>query len=154
MIARKALIPVGVVAPDFTASASDGAVVTLSSYRGRQSVVLMFYPGDYTPVCTAQLCKVRDSWPQFQEPGAVVFGVNPLSSRIHAGFASRSRLPFALLNDRHSEISAAYGCRAFFGMVKRTVYVVDQNGLVAFAERGAPESERILQVIQTLSHTA
>jgi len=139
------------MAPEFRAMASDGSEAALAEHRNVHPVVLIFYPGDYTPVCTAQLCSVRDRWEQFHGLGAVVYGVNPVNARIHAGFAARNHLPFPLIHDKGGRISAAYGCRMLFGIVNRTVYVIDRQGRIAFAERGVPSTERILGVLHELA---
>ena len=145
---RNTLVPVGEAAPDFSASTSHGEQVVLSEFRNLRKVVLFFYPGDFTPVCTAQLCAVRDCWEFFQDSETIVFGINPLHSRIHAQFAARNRLPFPLIEDRHGEICAAYGCRMLFATVRRTVYIVNKEGRIAFAERGTPSIERILSIVR------
>lgn len=150
METRSDLLPLNSIAPDFTASASNGASVHLADMRGQKRVVLVFYPGDNTPVCTAQLCSFRDNWSALQEADAVVYGVNPAGTEKHAGFAAKNRLPFPLIADKGSEISRAYGCRAMFGIVKRTVYVLDRKGYVAWVKRGNPDPDEILQVLHDL----
>src|SRR5437870_2604743 len=86
---RPNLIPVAEVAPDFTAVASDGTTVCLSAFQGKKRVVLVFYPADNTPVCTAQLCALRDDWAQFQAEETVVYGVNPANAEKHARFTAK-----------------------------------------------------------------
>jgi peroxiredoxin Q/BCP len=147
---RSNLIPVGQQAPDFTAPLSDGATLTLSSLRGLQRVVLVFYPGDNTPVCTAQLCALRDHWVHFQAQDTLVYGVNPAGVAGHARFAANHGFPFPLIADLGAQIAAAYGCRLIFGLVKRTVYVVDRLGRIAYAQRGNPAPAEVLQALEHL----
>ena len=151
MESRNDLIPVGTAAPDFTAATNDGTTVHLADLRGRKRVVLVFYPGDGTPVCTSQLCALRDNWTSLLAENAVIYGVNPAAIGSHAAFASRNNLPFPLIVDMKGEISARYGCRAIFGIVKRTVYILDQQGKVAWVKRGNPLPEEILRALHGLT---
>jgi peroxiredoxin Q/BCP len=148
MVSRYDLVPVGTVVPSFNARASDGAIVDMSAFQNRKRVVLVFYPGDYTPVCTAQLCAFRDHWTALKAEDTVVYGVNPAAT--HAGFAAVNRLPFPLIEDSDGKIASRYGCRALFGIVKRTVYVIDRRGKVVWAERGSPNPDRIVRVLHDL----
>jgi len=145
---RSNLILVGQQAPDFTAPLSDGTSVSLSALRGERRVVLVFYPGDNTSVCTAQLCALRDAWSHFQACDTLVFGVNPAGAEKHARFAAKHIFPFPLIADTRGRIAAEYGCRMMFGLVKRTVYVVDRQGLIIYARRGNPPPTEILQAVE------
>ncbi len=150
MTARNHLIPIGQQAPDFTAPLSDGSSLTLSALRGDKRVVLVFYPGDNTPVCTSQLCALRDTWNEFQARDTAVYGVNPAGAERHAGFAARHSFPFPLIVDVGGKIAAAYGCRMLFGLIRRTVYVVDRQGRVAYTERGNPSPSEVLRALTQL----
>lgn len=147
---RSDLIAVGEMAPDFTAQVSDGSQVRLADHRGKQRVVLVFYPGDNTPVCTAQLCAFRNSWKELEGADAAVYGVNPASVARHADFAARQQFPFPLIADTGGKIAADYGCRALFGLIRRTVYVIDLQGRIALAQRGNPAPAQILRVLGAL----
>ena len=150
MTSRSRLIPVGEPAPDFTCALSDGAQLTLSAWRGVERVVLVFYPGDNTPLCTSQLCALRDDWEQFGARETRVYGVNPAAQAKHAQFVAQHSFPFPLLADTGGQIAGAYGCRMLFGIVRRTVYVIDRQGRVAFAERGSPAPASILRALEDL----
>src|SRR5579862_1230073 len=150
MQSRSDLIPVGQLAPDFAAMTGDGHTVHLADLRGKRRVVLVFYPGDFTPVCTSQLCSFRDSWSALQAENAVAFGVNPADQGRHRAFATTIHLPFPLIVDAKGEIAARYGCRALFGIVKRTVYVLDRQGRVVWVKRGNPPPAEILQILHSL----
>jgi peroxiredoxin Q/BCP len=154
MESRADLIPVGQLAPDFVALASDGTTIHLAGLRGRKRVVLVFYPGDFTPVCTSQLCSFRDSWKALQAENAVTYGVNPADREQHSGFAAKIHLPFPLIMDTRGNIAASYGSRALFGIVKRTVYVLDRQGRVVWAKRGNPPPAEILQILRNLKDNA
>jgi thioredoxin-dependent peroxiredoxin len=84
---RSDLIPLGQLTPNFTAMTSEGNPLHLADLRGRKRVVLVFYPGDYTPVCTSQLCSFRESWKALQAENAVAYGVNPADRGQHRTFA-------------------------------------------------------------------
>ena len=150
MASRSDLLKLGSPAPDFTARTSDGIDVHLASLRGNSRAVLIFYPGDNTPGCTAQLCSFRDSWAALRTAATVVFGVNPASASEHKGFASKFSLPFPLIVDANEDIASRYGCRALFGILKRTVYIIDRHGNVAWVQRGNPPPSDILAVLRTL----
>ena len=136
-------LPVGAQAPAFTLPDQDGAPVSLSSFRGRP-VVLIFYPGDDTPVCTRQLCEFRDNWKLVQRTGAVVLGINPSSAGRHARFRGKHEFPFPLLVDKGQGIAALYHANGIW--VKRTVYLVDAAGIIRFAARGKPSPNEVLSV--------
>ncbi len=145
------LIAEGEIAPDFAAVDAEGKEITLSALRGRHRAALIFYPGDNTPVCTAQLCELRDSWAGLSDLDIEVFGINAATSERHGAFRARHRFPFPLLVDRGGEIASAYGCQGLFGSVKRTVYLIDKRGRVAFARRGRPGSAELLRAAENLN---
>lgn len=139
-------LPVGPPAPAFTACTHAGETVSRETLRGRWAV-LVFYPADDTPGCTAQLCGLRDNWLSFAAAGAAVYGVNPASAARHRGFLEKLKLPFPLIVDQGGRVARVF--RAGFGpLIRRTVYVIDPEGRIAFARRGAPAVEEILAVIR------
>lgn len=131
----------GTPAPDFTASDDEGRAVRLSELRGR-NVVLIFYPGDGTPVCTKQLCEFRDAWRAVEQSNTVVFGVNPRGEASHASFRAKHRFPFPLLVDKGQRLAALY--RANGLVVKRTVYLIGPDGVIRYAKRGKPAPTEVL----------
>jgi peroxiredoxin Q/BCP len=131
----------GTAAPEFALPDETGRVVQLSELRGR-SVVLIFYPGDETPGCRAQLCEFRDKWAAAESEGVLVFGVNPQSAASHARFRRRHRFPFPLLVDRGQEAARRY--HADGPIVRRTVYVIGPDGRIRYARRGRPAVEEVL----------
>jgi peroxiredoxin Q/BCP len=142
------LLPVGSPAPSFTLTAADGSQVSLEdSGRHGRSAILVFYPGDNTAVCTAQLCALRDSWSEVKAAGADVYGINPASQETHQDFVRRNRYPFPLLVDASEKVSSLYGCRAIGGLLKRTVYIIGPDGRIAWAQRGKPEVSQILAAL-------
>lgn len=145
---RDGLIPVGDPAPNFEAKDQLGNRLILNELLQSQAVVLVFYPADFTPVCTKQLCAVRDEWNEFKRRGAIVLGVNPASVEKHKSFAEEHSFPFPVLNDAHALIAAGYGAKGKNpDFPQRTVYVIRRNGKVALAERGVVPHERIFAAL-------
>jgi peroxiredoxin Q/BCP len=138
-------LAVGTEAPDFSLSNENGKTVRLSDFRGQSHVLLVFYPGDNTNVCTKQLCEFRDEWDRILAKGAVVLGINPQSAESHRKFIQKQQYPFPLLVDKGKEVAKLYHAGGF--IVRRTVYLIDKNGIIRFAERGKPAPERVLASI-------
>ncbi len=135
-------LPVGSKAPDFTLLDQDGRPVSLSNLRG-DYVMLVFYPGDETPVCRAQLCELRDRSELLARNGVKVFGINPQSAASHKKFEARHTFGFPLLVDRNQEVARLYNARWL--MTIRTVYLIDPDGVIRFAQRGKPAPEEVLR---------
>jgi thioredoxin-dependent peroxiredoxin len=135
-------IPPGSKAADFTLPDESGRLVSLSGLRGR-NVVLIFYPGDDTTVCTTQLCQFRDAWKDAQSRGVDVFGVNPQGARKHVAFRRKYSFPFPLLVDHGQKVGALYHARGM--VVKRTVYLIGPDGTIRFARRGVPLPHEVLR---------
>jgi peroxiredoxin Q/BCP len=134
-------LPTGSQAPDFTLPKQDGGAVNLSKLRGG-NVVLVFYPGDDTPVCRKQLCEFRDQWGQARKRNAQVFGVNPASAASHARFQEKYHFPFPLLVDAGQKVAELYHASGLF--VKRTVYLIGPDGVIRYAKRGKPDPAEVL----------
>jgi thioredoxin-dependent peroxiredoxin len=128
----------GDVAPDFTLPgiAPDGRrEFTLSALRGR-SVVLVFYPGDNTPVCTQQLTTYTEDIGRFADVGAQVLAISPQSVDSHAEFSCQNGgFAFPLLADEDRAIGEAYGIIGPLGFYRRSVFVVDPDGIVVYVHR-------------------
>lgn len=140
-------------APDFTLEDGDGNDWTLSNYKGH-TVVLLFYPGDNTPVCTKQLCSVRDHWSEYQATGAEVVGISTDTVESHKGFAEKNELPLRLLSDPDRKVSEMYGMRSWLpGRSARGVVVIDKEGKIAyhkvqFLSLFKPADEDVLKAIK------
>jgi peroxiredoxin Q/BCP len=123
-----AKVNVGDAAPDFELPGTGGKNYRLADYRGRK-VVLAFYPGDFTAVCTKQFCSYRDESERLDELGADVLGISPQSVDSHERFAQEKSLNVPLLADEDKVVAKAYGVLAG-PMVRRAVFVVDEEGIV------------------------
>ena len=133
------MLEIGTPAPDFTLPDQNGALHSLSDYRG-EKVILYFYPRDNTPGCTKQACAFGDLYPQFREKGAVVLGVSKDSVASHKRFKEKYGLPFTLLSDVEKEVIQAYDVwkeKKNYGKVSmgvvRTTYLIDENGVIVKA---------------------
>jgi peroxiredoxin Q/BCP len=124
---------VGDVAPDFTLPGVEGTTrrdYTLSEYRGHP-VVLAFYPGDFTPGCTKQLCQYRDEFAEFEGVEAVLLGISPQDLDSHERWIEKRSFPFPLLADTERKVVDAYGVRGFGPIpVKRSTFVIDGDGMI------------------------
>ncbi|WP_413602556.1 peroxiredoxin [Curtobacterium sp. Curtsp57] len=107
----------------------------LSSEIGR-TIVLAFYPGDATPVCTAQLCSYQEELDDFDDLGAVVWGISPQALDSHEAFARDSSLTFPLLSDTAGTVIRDYGVRAPGLGLRRSVFVVGPDGVVRWRHIG------------------
>ena len=120
--------------PDFTLKDGNGQDWRLSDQRGKV-VVLLFYPGDETPVCTRQMCSVRDRWDDYLATGAEVVGISSDSVESHKKFAEHHNLPLRLLSDSERSVAKLYGAESFIpGRVARAVFVIDANGILRYRD--------------------
>jgi peroxiredoxin Q/BCP len=124
----------GDTAPDFELPGTGGRSYSLSAYRG-QPVVLVFYPGDNTPVCTKQLTSYTENIGQFADVGAQVLAISPQSVESHEGFAGKYGFSFPLLADTDKKVAALYGTLGPLGFPRRSVFVVDGDGVIRYAHR-------------------
>jgi len=135
-------VEVGQPAPDFSLEGVDRSsgepvrrTYTLSEHRGAP-VVLVFYPGDNTPVCTRQLNAYTEDFDAFAEVGASVLAISPQSVESHDEFSCKhGGFAFPLLADTDKAVGEAYGILGPLGFYRRSVFVVDAEGIVRYAHR-------------------
>jgi peroxiredoxin Q/BCP len=127
-------IAVGDRAPDFTLPGTGQREYSLSDYAG-SPVVLVFYPGDDTPVCTRQLNTYNDDLAQFEQVGAQVLAISPQDLASHERFAAKHGFGFPLLADTDKAVAGRYGTLGPLGFPRRSVFVVDAEGIVRYAHR-------------------
>ena len=127
-------IGVGDTAPNFTLPGTGGATYALQQFRGKP-VVLVFYPGDNTPVCTRQLCSYNDELSQFAGLSAQVLGISTQSVESHEKFAAKHGFKFPLLADVDKSVHRAYGVLGLMDMPRRSVFVLDASGTVRYVHR-------------------
>jgi thioredoxin-dependent peroxiredoxin len=141
------LLPVGGEAPVFEAETTEGDRIALTDFRGREAVLLMFYPKDDTPGCTKQMCAARDEGELYRARGVARFGVNPDSLESHRKFRDKYTLDFPLIVDRDADIASAYGVLREDGGVGRATYLIDREGRIAYAEKGAHSAGEVLEAL-------
>lgn len=127
-------LSVGDLAPEFSLPGTGNRSYSLSEFRGRP-VVLVFYPGDDTPVCTKQLNTYNDDLEQFEELNAQVLGISAQDMTSHDRFSQRHGFKFPLLADLDKAVAAAYGTLGPIGFPRRSVFIVDGDGVVRYAHR-------------------
>ena len=136
-------VTVGQVAPDFTLVSQAGEKVTLSDFRGRK-VVLVFYPFAFSPLCTSEMCDLRDRRGEFDDD-TVLLGVSVDTKYALRVFAEQEGLGFDLLSDfwPHGAVAQAYGVfNSEAGFANRGTFVIDRSGVVRFAECKQPGEAR------------
>ena len=130
----------GDLAPDFSATTTDGKRVALKDFRGRK-LVLYFYPKDDTPGCTKQACSLRDHNAEIAAKGAAVLGVSTQDEASHQAFTKKFNLNFPLLADKDGAVGRAYGTlggkgimsklMTAVGMAERVTFIIDERGRIA-----------------------
>jgi peroxiredoxin len=147
----------GEPAPDFKLRGPDGAYVTLSEYRGRNAVVLAFYPLAFSRVCSNQLPEIERDLTRIRSLGAEVLGISVDSHHANREFGKRLGLSFPLLSDFHREASEAYGVlETDAGVSGRALFVVDRDGKVAYQDVSptpaeVPSNETMIAALEKLA---
>jgi peroxiredoxin len=134
------MIEPGSPAPEFTLPDQDGNRVSLSDFRGR-TVVLVFYPADFSPVCTDQLSIYQEVLPQLEEHGTQLVGISVDGPFCHKAFQQHQGLSMTLLADFHpkGEVSKAYGVWSEdYGVANRSLVMIGPDGLVQWSYRSPP----------------
>ncbi len=135
-------LPVGTQAPDFTLVATSLGSIALSKDLAGKSVILYFYPKDFTPGCTTEACEFRDQFAAFRELDIPVFGISRDSLATHEKFKKTHRLPFELLADESGKVCKAYD--ALLPLIKmptRVTYLLDSNHRIVGVFQGLFENK-------------
>ncbi len=127
-------VGVGDRAPDFTLPGTGGRDYSLDEFAGHP-LVIAFYPGDDTPVCTKQLNSYNDDLDQFTELDAQIVGISAQDVSSHEAFAGKHGFEFPLLADPNKVVAAAYGTLGPLGYPRRSVFIVDGSGIIRYAHR-------------------
>ena len=124
-------LDVGDQAPDFELDGTEGRF-RLSDHRG-EKVVLLFYPGDFTPVCTKQFCSYAERAEDMSSLGATVVGISGQDVDSHSKFVNEKGIPVPLLADPGSNVAKSYGVKApVVGRTRRAVFIVGEDGKLAY----------------------
>lgn len=142
-----ALIQVGTKAPDIQGMTGSGKTFRLFDALESGRVMLVFYPKDFTSGCTTQLVNVQKSLADIRATGVEPYGVNPDDAESHGKFCDAYELEFDLVVDEDRAAAEAYGAIKPEGGVLRSVFVIDTDGTVIFAQEGAPSWDEVSQAI-------
>lgn len=150
-------LKVGEMAPDFTLPSTSGEKVTLASFRGKNNVLLAFFPLAFTPVCTSEFCSFWEEHSRFEENGTVVFGLSVDHTASQKAFQEKANFKTELLSDFRRDVARAYGVLLedkYF--TQRAYFLVDKQGKLAWkwveAELGhRRENAELLDHIRKLS---
>jgi thioredoxin-dependent peroxiredoxin len=123
-------LSVGDQAPDFELDGTEGRF-HLSDHRGER-VVLLFYPGDFTPVCTKQFCSYAERAEDMSALGATVVGISAQDVDSHSKFVNENGIPVPLLADPDKKVAKAYGASAPVVGTRRAVFIVGEDGNIAY----------------------
>lgn len=124
-------VEIGDRAPEFELAGTADRSHRLADHRGRW-VILAFYPGDFTPVCTRQFCSYRDAADHLDDLDADALGISPQSVSSHQRFAAEHRLTVPLLADPDHATARAYGVVGPGGLVRRSIFIIDPEGVVRY----------------------
>lgn len=127
-------VGIGDQAPAFTLPGTGGITYSLSDFRGRP-LVLVFYPGDDTPVCTKQLNAYNDGLDQFEALDAQIVGISAQSVESKDEFSTKHGFDFPLLADPDKKVAAAYGTLGPIGFPRRSTFIIDRDGVIRYAHR-------------------
>lgn len=142
---------VGDPAPDFSLASTEGEITLSRRLReGGRALLLVFYPGDETPVCTRQLCDYRDNLAVFADLGVDVLAINPQSLASHERFAKKHGLPFPLLADEGKQVCRSYGALGLLGTAKRALVLVGRDGRVLWRKTDFPIFHRSAQELRAI----
>ncbi len=154
-------VEVGAKAPAFDLPAYPEGRFKLSQFKGKQNVVLYFYPRDDTPGCTTEACGFRDNFSQFQSADTVVLGVSTDTVKSHEKFATKFSLPFPLLADESHEVAEKYGVwveKNMYGKksmgIQRATFLIDKSGKIAAAWPKVKVDGHVEEVAAKLSELA
>jgi len=148
---------IGKPAPGFTLQTHIGNYINFNDEIKTAPAMLVFYPKDFTRVCTQQLCDYRDNMSQFKDYGVQIFGISNNDRQSHWDFAAEHEFPFLLLSDPFNKTAKAYECSSVFmlGNVSRAVFLVNTKGQILYryiepTTLTRRKSHDLLQVIRQL----
>jgi peroxiredoxin Q/BCP len=142
---------VGEPAPKFSLPAFPSGNISLDDYAGKKNVILAFYPKDDTPGCTKEMCSFSEDLSQFESSDTQVLGISCDDVQSHEKFAQKYSLKQPLLADVGGKTGQAYGTvQLGGGNAKRTLFVIDKQGVVRHVFEGMPTNAELLNVVRDL----
>jgi peroxiredoxin len=156
MIQSAEPLKVGTPAPDFSLKDTPDQMVTLSELRG-QPVVLIFYPADFSPVCSNEITLFNEILPRFQKYNAQMLGISVDNVWCHLAFAKENNLRFPLLADFHPKGQVARAYNSYLedtGEAARSLYVIDKDGVIVWGHISPlgvnPGADGVLKALEEL----
>lgn len=144
-------IQIGDKLPHFKATKQDGSTFDSNSIHNK-SIVIYFYPKDFTPGCTTQACSFRDAYQDFQDLGAEVIGVSGDSVNSHQNFQQKHKLPFILLSDSDRKLRKLFGVPStLFGLIPaRVTYVFNSSGIAIYIFDNISAKNHITKALEAI----
>jgi len=146
--------------PDFSAAATSGQQVSLSGLKGKV-LVLYFYPKDNTPGCTTEGQDFRDRHADFEQAGAVIYGISKDSLRVHEGFRSKHGFPFELISDADEQLCRLFDVikqKQMYGKqyegIERSTFIIDREGVLRHEWRKVKVSGHVDEVLEAVRQLA
>lgn len=147
-------LKVGEPAPDFSLVGTDNEEISLGQLKGAKNVVLLFYPMDFSPVCSLQLPGYQARKAEFDSRDTAIFGISTDSKWSHKAFSEQLGLEFPLLSDYGRKVSDAYGVLRPEGFTNRAVFVIDKEGVIRYIDvtmpGEQPDQNEVMKVLETL----
>ena len=148
-------LSVGDKVPEFKLLDQDAKEISSLDFKGKQAIVIYFYPKDDTPGCTKEACKFRDEFEVFSDLNVKVIGISSDDVASHKAFAEKYNLPFTLLADTDKEVRKLFGVPAFGGglIPGRVTYIIDKQGVVRHVFNNMKQAEmhieKSLEILKT-----
>jgi thioredoxin-dependent peroxiredoxin len=145
-------LAVGSTVPAFALKDQEGNLFRSRDHIGKVPVVIFFYPKDFTPGCTAEVCSFRDSYEDFTEAGALVVGISSDSEASHRKFAGKYQLPFVLLSDPRKEVRRKFRVdHRLMGLLPgRETFVIGKDGTVVMAFKSLQASGHVSRALEAI----
>ena len=137
-------LKVGDKVPDFVLKDQNDKDFNIVDYRGKQILIIYFYPKDDTPGCTTEACSFRDSFEVFTDMNVKVIGISSDNVASHKKFEEKYNLPFTLLADTDKKVQKLFGVpKSFLGMIPgRVTYIIDKQGSIVHIFNSMSNAEK------------
>lgn len=138
--------------PEFRLKDQDGNWFNSADHIGKKPLVIFFYPKDFTPGCTAEVCAFRDHFEDFSDAGALVVGISSDSQKSHRNFVDKHRLPFVLLSDTDKKVRRMFRVsNRFMNLLPgRETFVIDKQGKVVLAFEALQASGHVKNALKAI----
>ena len=145
-------LPAGSTVPEFRLKDQDGNWFNSADHIGKKPLVIFFYPKDFTPGCTAEVCAFRDHFEDFSDAGALVVGISSDSQKSHRNFVDKHRLPFVLLSDTDKKVRRMFRVsNRFMNLLPgRETFVIDKQGKVVLAFEALQASGHVKNALKAI----